>query len=116
MVEIAREPLSQIDDGSAELEALCAAIASTIDAMVEWDILAFESAVLLQSEICCRIGDGSRIAKSARNISLARKVRHLSRVCARMLEHSIRWTHTLRAILGSGAQTADRRTTVHFRG
>lgn len=100
---------------AAELEALLAAIAQGIDALVTWDIAAFQSAAQRQSEICDSIASSSAMPHSTAEKAVALQVRELSLIYVRLLQHSIHWTHTLRTILQNGGHSPYR-ASVHFRG
>lgn len=107
---------SQPEHASSELDALLAAIAEGIDALVAWDVGAFQSAAQRQSELCDCIAANSALPRSTADKAVALQVRQLSRIYTRLLHHSIHWTHTLRAILQSGGHTSPSRASVDFRG
>lgn len=107
---------------SGELEALLAAIAGAIDALVAWDITAFDSAIERQRRICERLASipcapaagSARLSPAA--AATARKVRELNRVYDRLLQHSVHWTRTMHSILEAGGHSFSSRASVHFRG
>jgi hypothetical protein len=106
---------------SGELEALLAAITGAIEALVAWDITAFQSAVERQRLICERLArlpasEFSGLHRSPATAATARKIRELNRVYDRLLQHSIHWTRTLHSIMEAGGHTLPSRATVHFRG
>jgi hypothetical protein len=105
---------AQAEHAASELDALLAAIDEGMDALVAWDIGAFQSAAQRQSEICDRLA--ARLPRGTADVVSARKVRELSRIYVRLLQHSIHWTHTLRTILQNGGHTSPRRASVNFRG
>jgi hypothetical protein len=126
--------------GPGELDALLSAISAAIEALVAWDITAFDSAVERQRAICARlapatgslapaVGSGEAalpdFAPVASSLALphppaaaatARKVRELNRVYDRLLQHSIHWTRTIHSILEAGGHSFPSRASVHFRG
>ncbi len=107
---------------SGELEALLAAIAGAIDALVAWDITAFDSAIERQRGICERLASipCAPAAGSARLspavAATARKVRELNCVYDRLLQHSVHWTRTMHSILEAGGHSFSSCASVHFRG
>jgi hypothetical protein len=107
---------SQAEHKPSELDALLLAIADGIDALVAWDIAAFQSAAQRQSELCTRIASRSVSPRSAADITAAIQVRKLTRIYARLLQHSIHWTHTLRTILQDSGHISPCHGSVHFRG
>jgi hypothetical protein len=99
-----------------ELDALLAAISDAIEALVLWDITAFQSAVDRQSELCARIAASTDWSRDPAAPAAARKVQDLNRVYDRLLQHSVHWTRTIRVILQAGGQQLPSRASVHFRG
>ena len=108
--------LSNFPAGATELDALLPAISDAIEALVAWNITAFQSAVERQRAICDRLAlqPGWRQLPGA--VTTARKVQDLNRVYDRLLQHSIHWTRTIRSIHQAGGNPFPRRTSVHFRG
>ena len=105
------EPQRPAEPG--ELDALLLAISDGIDALVAWDIAAFESAVARQSAISTRIAASTGRPPSP---AAAHRVVELNRVYSRLLQHSLQWTRTLRTILQAGGHQLASRASVHFRG
>lgn len=103
-----------VQETPRDLDALLAAISDGIDALVAWDVAAFQSAADRQSEICDRIAIHPRLPHSAEDAATVRKVCELNRVYNRLLQHSIHWTRTLRTILHSDWRTSPSR--VNLRG
>jgi hypothetical protein len=99
-----------------DFDALLAAISDGIEALVAWDIAAFQSAAQRQSSICDSIASNSRQPKHPPDAGRLQKVRELNRVYDRLLQHSIRWTRALRAILQAGGHQPSSHASVHFRG
>ena len=99
-----------------ELDALLAAISDAIEALVAWDITAFQSAVDRQSAACNRIAANSNWSRDPATVATARKVQDLNRVYDLLLQHSFHWTRTIRAILQAGGHHFPSRVSVHFRG
>ncbi|MGA3128285.1 MAG: hypothetical protein ABSD13_16405 [Candidatus Korobacteraceae bacterium] len=123
--------------GPGELDALLSAISAAIEALVAWDIAAFDSAVERQRSICDRLaslrcptsaavsrcgslpapaGSSPALPYSPAAAATARKVRELNRVYDRLLQHSIHWTRTIHSILEAGGHSFPGRASVHFRG
>jgi hypothetical protein len=104
------------DEGNRdELDALVAAISEAIEALVAWNVDAFQSAVKKQQEICAQLAlSPPRPCAAARD--KARKVRELNRVYEHVLRHSIRWTRTMQSILRGGESVMLRRSSMHFQG
>ncbi len=107
---------NQAEPAASDLDSLLTAIADGMNALVAWDIAAFESATHRQSQLCCRIASTSAMPRSAADKAAALRVRALSSIYARILQHSIHWTHTLRTILHDGGHALPCRASVHFRG
>ncbi len=100
-----------------ELDRLLCAISEAIEALVQWNIPAFQAAVDRQSAIC----EGLALEKEWRQLpgaaATARKVQDLNRVYDRLLQHSIHWTRIIHVTLQStGGNPYPRRASVHFRG
>jgi hypothetical protein len=100
----------------ADLAALLAVISDGIEALVAWDVKAFQAAVERQSAICDRIAAYPTLPPNPDEVATIRKVRELNRIYGRLLKHSNHWTHTLRTILQIGGHMSSDRATVHFRG
>jgi hypothetical protein len=99
-----------------DFDALLAAISDSIEALVAWDITAFQSAAQRQSSICESIASDSWLTKHPPDAGRLQRVRELNRVYDRLLQHSIQWTRTLRAILQAGGPQPSSHASVHFRG
>jgi hypothetical protein len=99
-----------------DFDALLAAISDGIEALVAWDITAFQSAAQRQSSICASIASNSQLPKHPPDTGKLQKVRELNRVYDRLLQHSVQWTRTLRAILQAGGHQPSSHASVHFRG
>ncbi len=99
-----------------DFDALLAAISDGIEALVAWDITAFQSAAQRQASICGSIVSDSRLTEHPPDAGRLQKVRELNRVYDRLLQHSIQWTRTLRAILQAGGHQPSSHASVHFRG
>jgi len=131
--------------GPREFDALLSAISAAIEALVAWDIAAFDSAVERQRAICARLASAAgspapaagspapaagspalpdpapvagtpALPHSPAAAATARKVRELNRVYDRLLQHSIHWTRTIHSILEAGGHSFPGRASVHFRG
>jgi hypothetical protein len=101
---------------SGDLDALLSAISDAIEALVAWDIAAFDSASERQSAICNRIARRPELHRLPTTAAAARKVRDLNRVYDRLLDHSVHWTRTIHSILQAGGHSLPSPATVHFRG
>jgi hypothetical protein len=104
------------DEEPRDFDALLAAISDGIEALVAWDITAFQSAAQRQSSICDGIASDSRLPRHPPDAAKLQKVRELNRAYDRLLQHSIQWTCTLRAILQAGGHQPSSHASVHFRG
>ena len=100
---------------SGELDALLAAISDAVEALVAWDISAFQSAVERQQAVCERLARKAPCQPLA-DAATARRVQELNRVYDRLLRHSAHWAHTIHAMLQASGHTDCRRASVHFRG
>ena len=98
-----------------QLDALLAAISEAIEALVAWNVDAFQSAVEKQQKICGQLALASP-RSCAEERDKARKVRELNRVYEHLLRHSIRWTRTMQSILRGGESVMLRRSSMHFQG
>jgi hypothetical protein len=102
---------------SGELDALLCAISEAIDALVEWNIPGFQSAVERQSAICESLALKQEWRALPGAAATARRVQDLNRVYDRLLQHSIHWTRVIHATLqATGGNPYPRRASVHFRG
>jgi len=117
-----------------DLDALLSAISGAIDALVAWDIRAFDSAVERQHSICARLASAAELLANQRAalphasatgstalpdptafLATTRKIRELNRVYDQLLQHSIQWTRTIQSIHEAGGHSFSG-TSVHFRG
>jgi hypothetical protein len=101
--------------GATELDGLLSAISEAIEALVVWNITAFQSAVERQRAICDRLALQPEWRRLPGTAATARKIRDLNRVYDRLLRHSIHWTHTLQSIHQANGNSFPRRASVHFR-
>jgi len=99
-----------------DFDALLAAISDGIEALVAWDITAFQSAAQRQFSICDSIASNSLLPEHPPDAGRLQELLELNRVYDRLLQHSIRWTRTLRAILQAGGHQPSSHASVHFRG
>ncbi|MGC2210605.1 MAG: hypothetical protein WA532_10890 [Candidatus Korobacteraceae bacterium] len=98
------------------LEALLASISEAIDALVAWNLPAFQSAVERQREVCAHLAGHTEWRQAPNAAATARKVRELNRVYHRLLRHSMQWTRTLQSIFEAAGSPPPASATVHFRG
>jgi hypothetical protein len=112
--------IAAIDSGvpgdPGDLDLLLAAIADAIEALVAWDIHAFQLASDRQRAICDRLARYSSGRQLPATAATTRKIQELNRVYDRLLHHSIHWTRTLRSIFEAGGHSVPVRASVHFRG
>ncbi len=101
---------------SGELDALLASISEAMDALVAWDVTAFQAAVERQREICEYLAHQSEWRTLPGTAATARRVLELNRVYDRLLRHSVHWTRTIQTILQAGGHSFPSRASVHFRG
>lgn len=95
------------DGGDAQvalLEKLMASVSDAINAMVEWDVEAFQAAVARQMALCAELNQFAQ-APSATASDAAQRVQALNRVYQRMVAHSIQWTRTLQSMMPSGSES-----------
>jgi hypothetical protein len=109
-------PLYDSPAGAAELDGLLAAISEAIEALVAWNLTAFEAAVERQRTICDGLALQSEWRRLPETEATARKIQDLNRVYDRLLRHSIRWSHTIQSIHQAGGDPFPRRAALHFRG
>lgn len=99
----------------SQLDSLLAAISEAIEALVQWDITAFQVATERQRVICEALASGDAELATPAKIEAARQVRKLNRTYGKLLQHSVHWTKTIHSILRSGGPDTAR-PSVHFRG
>jgi len=123
-------PLVEPHPEPADLDALLSAISAAINALVAWDIAAFDSAVERQRSICARLASAAEILDKQRAalpqplatadptafLATTRKIRELNHVYDQLLRHSIHWTRTMQSIHEAGGHSFSGRASVHFRG
>jgi hypothetical protein len=102
--------------GSGDLDALLTAISEAIEALVAWNLPAFQSAVERQRAICDRLARHSEWRQGPGAAATARKVQDLNRVYDRLLRHSMHWTRTLQSIFEAAGNPPPGCASVHFRG
>ena len=102
--------------GTAELDGLLGAISEAIEALVAWNITAFQAAVERQRALCDRLDLEPEWCRLPGTQATARKIQDLNRVYNCLLRHSIHWTHTLQSIHQADGDPFPRRAAVHFRG
>lgn len=102
--------------GSGELDALLSDISDAVEALVAWNIPAFQSAIERQSALCERLALNPEWRQLPGAAATARKVQELNRIYDRLLQHSIHWTRTLHSMLQASGHPYARRSSVHFRG
>jgi hypothetical protein len=101
---------------SSDLDALQSAISDGIQALVTWNISAFESATERQRVICDRLTGKPELLQIPGTAESARKVQELNRVYDKLLQHSIHWTRTIHSIFEANGHSLQGRASVHFRG
>ena len=90
----------------SELDRLLCAISEAIEALVQWNIPAFQAAVDRQSAICeAPRPERKNGGSSPGTAATARRVQDLNRVYDRLLQHSIHWTRTIHATFRALAAT-----------
>jgi hypothetical protein len=99
----------------SELDPLLSAISDAIEALVAWDIPAFQSAVERQSAIRDYLAVKSEWRQLPGAVAAARKIHDLNRVYDRLLQHSVHWTRIVHTIMGADGGLISSRTSVHFR-
>lgn len=109
-------PVPMDTAGSGDLDALLSAISEAIEALVAWNLPAFQSAVERQRTLCDTLAHRSEFLRSPAAAVTARKVKELNRVYDRLLRHSLQWTRTLQSILEAGGHPQPGCASVHFRG
>jgi hypothetical protein len=115
MTATASRALTASSDPS-ELDALLSAISDAIEALVAWDVTAFQSAVERQSAICDRLAAvKSGGSPSPEDADAVHRIQELNRVYDCLLQHSVQWTRTLCSILRAGGHPLTNRATLHFR-
>jgi hypothetical protein len=98
------------------LDALSSAISDAIEALVAWDLTAFQSAVERQRTLCDGLARHSEWRRSPNAAATARRVQALNRIYGRLLRHSLHWTHTLQSIFEASGSPLPGCPSVHFRG
>jgi len=101
---------------AGELDALFAAISEAIEALVAWNVTAFQSAVERQREICERLARTSEWRQLPGTAASARRVQELNRVYDRLLRHSVHWARTIQSIHQASGHSLLSCASVHFRG
>ncbi|HVJ05295.1 MAG TPA: hypothetical protein VM578_06470 [Candidatus Saccharimonadales bacterium] len=115
----ASEPRNTSLDES--LSKLSTAISKAIDALVAWNIPAFDAAVERQRELSDLLALhpewSQRRARELPNAAaVARNIQRLNLVYERLLQHSASWAQTNHLILQSGGDPFRSCASVHFRG
>lgn len=99
-----------------ELDLLLTAVSDALEALIAWDIEAFQDATRRQQLVCSHLGSGALQLNASDPIvqQKARTIRELNQRYARLLHHSIQWTRTLQNILQTGGHDLANRTTLHL--
>jgi hypothetical protein len=98
------------------LDALLSSISEAIEALVAWNLPAFQSAIERQRALCDHLARHAEWRQAPNAAASALKVRELNRVYHRLLRHSMHWTHTLQSILEAAGSPPPGCASVHFRG
>lgn len=98
------------------LDSLLSAISDAIEALVAWNIPAYQCAVDRQRAACDQLAVKSDWRQSPGAAATAKKIRCLNQVYDRLLQHSVRWTRIVHSILERNREPFSRRSSVDFRG
>ena len=101
---------------AGDLDALLSSISEAIEALVAWNLPAFQSAVERQRSLCDQLARHAEWRRGPNAPVAAQKVRELNRVHDRLLRHSLQWTRTLQSIFEAAGSPPPSRASVHFRG
>ena len=99
-----------------DLEALFSSISEAIEALVAWNLPAFQSAVERQRALCDHLVRHTEWSRGPNAPVAAQKVRELNRGYDHLLRHSLQWTRTLQSIFEAAGSPPPSRASVHFRG
>jgi len=102
--------------GNTGLDALHSSISEAIEALVTWNLPAFQSAAERQRAICGHLARHPEWHHAPNAAATAQKVRELNRVYHRLLRHSMQWTRTLQSIFEAAGNPSSSCASVHFRG
>jgi hypothetical protein len=98
------------------LDSLQSAISDAIEALVAWNIPAFECAVDRQRAACDCLAVKSDWRQFPGTAATAKKIHRLSQVYDRLLQHSVHWTRIVHSILERNREPFSPRSSVDFRG
>ena len=101
---------------SSELDALLCAISEAIEALMVWNVTAFQAAIERQSAICQHLTLNPEWRQLPGTVATARKIQELNRVYDKLLQHSIHWTRTIHSIFEANGHSLQGRASMHFRG